>query len=66
MRNVNRIFPLMGNLAGMWATKCPDWRFGQLIENFRRWHGGKYGNSDIFYLKDDIFESRFVEYMKTL
>lgn len=33
MRNVNRIYEFCNQLATVWATKCPDWRFGQMMSN---------------------------------
>lgn len=33
MRDPNRIEPFMMELAKIWKKECPDWRFGQLIEN---------------------------------
>ena len=33
MRDINRIDPFLQRLGKLWKEKCPDWRFGQLIEN---------------------------------
>ena len=57
MRNPNRIEPFCNMLAKEWS-KVPDWRFGQLIENFKR-----YGCSteDLFYMEDDEFEKKLKE-----
>lgn len=33
MRDPNRIYKFCNELANIWVTKCPDWRFGQLIMN---------------------------------
>ena len=33
MRDVKRIYEFCNQLATVWATKCPDWRFGQLMSN---------------------------------
>lgn len=33
MRDPKRIRPFMNKLADIWEKNCPDWRFGQLIEN---------------------------------
>lgn len=33
MRNPDRIYKFCNELANIWATKCPDWRFGQLMMN---------------------------------
>ena len=32
-RDINRIEPFMEELTKTWKEQCPDWRFGQLIEN---------------------------------
>ena len=33
MRNPNRIDKFCQELAEIWKTNCPDWRFGQFIIN---------------------------------
>ena len=33
MRNPNRIRPFCDELAALWQSYVPDWRFGQLISN---------------------------------
>ena len=33
MRNPDRIYKFCNELANIWVTKCPDWRFGQLMMN---------------------------------
>lgn len=33
MRDPNRIYKFCNELANIWVTKCPDWRFGQLMMN---------------------------------
>jgi len=33
LRDSNRIYTFCDELAKLWATKVPDWRFGQLIMN---------------------------------
>ena len=33
MRDVNRIYKFCNELAEIWATQCPDWRFGQMMMN---------------------------------
>lgn len=33
MRDINRIKEFCDELAEIWETNCPDWRFGQLISN---------------------------------
>lgn len=33
MRDINRIDTFLEQLGNIWKTKCPDWRFGQLMVN---------------------------------
>jgi hypothetical protein len=33
VRDKKRIKPFMNELAEIWETQCPDWRFGQLLSN---------------------------------
>ena len=48
-RDPNRIYKFCNQLAALWATKCPDWRFGQLIQNVFYARCG----DDPFYLEED-------------
>lgn len=48
MRDPDRIIHLLGELGKQWS-RFPDWRFGQLIENIKRF----YGVDDLFYIEDD-------------
>lgn len=48
MRDPDRIIYLLGELEEQWH-KFPDWRFGQLIENIKRF----YGIDSLFYIEDD-------------
>lgn len=55
MRDPNRIYKFCNELARIWSTYCPDWRFGQLIYNiFLR------EDSDLFYFEED----KSIEVMK--
>lgn len=36
MRNPGRIRKFCNQIADIWESQCPDWRFGQLIENVYR------------------------------
>lgn len=61
MRDINRIDKIVDVLRDTWKS-VPDWRLGQLIENFKR-----YANLyDMFYVEDDdilkILES-YYEYV---
>lgn len=55
MRDENRIPKIMALIEEVWK-KVPDWRFGQLIENLKRYIGVQ----DLFYIEDDKLE----EYIK--
>ncbi|MCI7633905.1 MAG: hypothetical protein MSS80_07760 [Mollicutes bacterium] len=48
MRDPKRITPLLTELEKQWK-RFPDWRFGQLIENIKRF----YDINDLFYIEDD-------------
>lgn len=48
-RDPNIIYKFCNRLATLWATYCPDWRFGQLINNV---FFARYGD-DPFYLEED-------------
>ena len=57
MRDINRIKPFMNELTEIWK-EVPDWRFGQLIENLKRYMNVK----DLFYIEDD----KMLEILKNL
>lgn len=48
MRDPKRIKPLLMEIEKQWEN-FPDWRFGQLIENIKRF----YGVDDLFFIEDD-------------
>ena len=48
MRDPDRIIYLLGKLGEQWY-RFPDWRFGQLIENIKRF----YSIDSLFYIEDD-------------
>lgn len=48
MRDPKRIKPLLMEIEKQWE-RFPDWRFGQLIENIKRF----YDINDLFYIEDD-------------
>lgn len=58
MRNKNRIDPFLNQIGKLWKENCPDWRFGQLIENV-------FGSSEylIWFVEErtmlDIFKKYF-------
>ena len=47
MRDINRIESFMNELTEIWRT-VTDWRFGQLIENFKTCEQ----IDDLFYMED--------------
>ena len=55
MRDPKRIPEILKLLQECWEN-VPDWRFGQLIENVKRY----IGSADLFYIEDD----KFVQYLK--
>jgi hypothetical protein len=59
VRDPNRI-PVFLTFLQICLEKVPDWRFGQLIENIKRFSG----KSDLFYLEEEDFEKILKEYFK--
>ena len=57
MRDPERINPFLEKLGKIWKENCPDWRFGQLIENV-------FGESKyvIFYMEEDRMLTEFNNY----
>lgn len=53
MRDISRIEPFLKTLAECWK-QVPDWRFGQLIENFKR----QENIPDLFFIEDNEFEEK--------
>ena len=47
MRDINKIEPFMNELTEIWKI-VPDCRFGQLIENFKKFTEVE----DLFYIED--------------
>lgn len=48
MRDIKRLALILNELTEIWYN-VPDWRFGQLIENFKRFTEVE----DLFYVEDD-------------
>ena len=40
--------------------KVPEWRFGQLIENLKRY----IGTDDLFYIEDDMLAEEIIKFFK--
>lgn len=51
MRDTSRIRKFCNELSNIWETECPDWRFGQLIENIFRIQ--KNMGEDPFFFEED-------------
>ena len=58
MRDPARLNKITNFILMYWAA-YPDWRFMQLMENFRSWYG-----ADPFYMDDDEFIKKFRDFMK--
>ena len=59
MRDPKRIPEILKLLQECWEN-VPDWRFGQLIENLKRY----IGSVDMFYLEDDKFLQHLKEFFQ--
>ena len=57
MRDPNRISKFLSLVEAGWK-KFPDMRFGQLIENLKRYTG----KDDIFYIEDEQMEKYIKDY----
>jgi len=51
--SLNRIYPFCNKLAQLWLTKCPDWRFSQLVCNFLE--SDLFNDKISFYTEDEEF-----------
>lgn len=57
MRDPKRIRKFCNQLADIWESQCPDWRFCQLVSNVTR---GEAAGKIPFYIEDD----EMMEYIK--
>ena len=65
MRDVNRIEPFLNEFGELWKNNFPDWRFGQLINNFLVWlHSSK--SRDCFFPEEDAMINYFKEYCEDM
>lgn len=62
MRDPNRIYKFCSQLAEIWATKCPDWRFGQLVLNIME--SSEVNKHIPFYIEDDEMMEYIKQYFK--
>lgn len=58
MRDIKRIRKFCNELATIWETHCPDWRFGQMVSNVLG--DMQSGGRDIFFPE----EKEMIEYFK--
>ena len=70
MRDIDRIDKFLEEIGKIWKD-FPDWRFGQLIENLRRFKGSKedkgfetFFSSDLFHLEEKDFLKLLKEFRK--
>jgi uncharacterized protein YihD (DUF1040 family) len=57
MRDPNRIYEIISLIQAGWQ-KVPDMRFGQIIENLKRY----IGVDDLFYIEDDRLKEMIIDY----
>lgn len=62
MRDINRIRRFCNELATIWETQCPDWRFSQLVLNVME--SGEMKNAIPFYVEDDEMMDHFKSFFK--
>ena len=61
MRDPTRIRKFCNQLADIWETECPDWRFGQLVSNVFKTY--EY-TGDPFFVEDDEMMEFIVSLMR--
>lgn len=64
MRDINRLYNFYNELMRIHMENFPDWRFGQLINNFEEWLQFDKNINDIFYIEEDAmlrYINEFVE-----
>lgn len=62
MRDKKRIKKFCNEFADIWETKCPDWRFGQLIMNV--FGSMQSGRRDPFFPEEDEMIAYFKQYFE--
>lgn len=62
MRDINRIRRFCNELAAIWETQCPDWRFSQLVLNVME--SDEMKNAIPFYVEDDEMMEHFKSFFK--
>lgn len=61
MRDISRIKEFTDEFAEIWADEFPDWRFGQLMNNFLTWLSS-YKKTDCFFPEEKEMMELFKEY----
>ena len=64
MRDVNRLYGFYNELMRIHMENFPDWRFGQLIENFEGWIRDKTNYNGIFYIEEEDLLRYINEFVK--
>ena len=60
-RHPNRIFPFLFEIGNIWITECPQWRFGQFMENVMGYI--KNNGDDPFFLEETAFREYIEKYL---
>lgn len=66
MRDDKRIFPFMNEIATLWQTSFPDWRFGQMMNVFENWVRTNFSYKDLFYIEEDRFLELFKKFCEVI
>lgn len=66
MRDLNKLYDFYYTLMKIHMENFPDWRFGQLIENFEGWIRDNTENGDIFYIEEDIMLKYLQEFLDSI
>ena len=59
MRDPKRIYKFCNELAEIWQSQCPDWRFGQLMVNVLGT-----ASRDPFFMEEEEMMKVFKKYFK--
>lgn len=66
MRDDKRIHPFMNEIAALWQSSFPDWRFGQVMNVFENQVRTNFGYKDLFYIEEDRFLELFKEFCEVI
>ena len=62
MRDIRRIRKFCNELANIWESQCPDWRFSQLVLNVM--NSDEMDKTMPFYVEDDEMMEFIKSYFK--